>query len=178
MKKIEIILHNKGKRRLFILTVGVLLLVFYLSTFAAPRLYVMADIQAVTEKDFKIFIQNNDGIPTEKKTRENCRFFTVELKLSRPFLITRNLDINYENLGGYLMEEQFRNNKEGEFRFLGSYSATDNGYHIFDGIDIYSEGMTDARLYDFFGDFRIELSWVDLLGRSHHQYYYLKDYFS
>jgi hypothetical protein len=171
------VLQNKLESRRIVIVSGVVILILYLASFATPRLSVIADIQAVTEKDYKIFVQNNDGNPTEKKTRENCRFFTVEMELKRPILFTRNMDIDYENLGGYMMEEQFRSNTVGEFTFLGSYSANDNGYHTVDGIDIYSEGMTDMRLYDFFGDYRIDLSWVDLFGRQHHQYYYLKDYY-
>jgi hypothetical protein len=174
--KMKDVLQNKDKSKYWIILV-IILLLLYLASFATPRLSLMADIQVVTEKDYKIFIQNNDGIPTEKKTRENCRFFTVEMEITRPFFFTRNMDINYENLGGYLMEEEFRNNTVGEFTFLGSYSANDSGYHTFDGIDIYSEGMTDTRLYDFFGDYRIELTWTDLFGKRHHQYYYLKDYY-
>lgn len=177
LNKIKETFQAKDKRNRFILILGLLLLVIYLASFAAPQVYLAADIQEVTEKDFQIFLENDVGIPIEKKTRENCRFLTVDLEIKKPLFLTRNRNVEYENLGGYLMEQQYMNNTEREFKLLGSYSFTDGGYHTVDGIDIYSEDMTDTKLYDFFGNYRIELSWIDLLGRKHNQYYYLKDYY-
>ena len=60
---------------------------------------------------------------------------------------------------------------------LGSYYSSGNNYHSIDGIDIFLDGMTDEKVCNFFGDYKIEISWVDLLNREHKEYYYLKDYY-
>lgn len=173
--------NNKGVRKCLL---GILLLtalIIYLVTYAQPKVTLTAQVKPVTEKDYQLFLQNSQhgyggNAPIESRTRENCRLLTVELKVQKPFPV-RNISINKDNLNRYLDDKLYFNKAADEFQGLGSYFLTDNKYHSTDGIDIYLEGITDEKVYEFFGDYKIEISWVDLLNRKHKEYYYLKDYY-
>ena len=171
---------DSRKRLLSILLLTALII--YLVMYAQPKVYLTAQIKPVTEKDYNLFLQYSQNgyggnAPLESRTRENCRLLTVDLQVKKPFLLVRNINISKNNLNRYLGDKQYFDKTADEFHDLGSYYSTDNNYHSIDGIDIYLAGMTDEKVYNFFGDYKIEISWVDLLNRKHKEYYYLKDYY-
>ena len=167
---------KKKKQNLFIVLISIFL-IFYFAVYTSPKVYLKSDIKAVTEKDFKMFYENNDDIPIEKKTRDNCRLFSIDLQIKKPFIFVRNINIYRESLDKYLEYKISVNKAVEKFKELGSYYATDNAYHTIESIDVYLNRITDEKIYDFFGDYRIKISWVDFFNRKHKGYYYLKDHY-
>jgi len=172
----KMLMDKKGRKRLITILLGIFL-ILYLISFASPKIYLEAQIKSVTDKDYDIFLKNNDGIPLEDKLRENCRLFSIRMQLKNPFLIARNVKVNKVTPLEYLQEKVFLDKTADEFHNLGSYFATNNTQETHDAIDVYLKDITDEKLENFFGDYKIEISWVDLLNRKHKEYYYLKDYF-
>lgn len=157
-------------------------LIIYVVMYAQPKVYLAAQIKPETEKDYNLFLQYSQhgyggNAPLESRTRENCRLLTIELQIKKPFLLARNININKDNLNKYLDDKLYFDKTTDEFHGLGTYYYTDNNYHSIDGIDIYLDGMTDEKVCNFFGDYKIEISWVDILNRKHKESYYLKDYY-
>ncbi len=126
--------------------------------------------------DYNIFVDINDGIPLEKKTRDNCRFISVYLKVVKPILLVRDVKIDNPTLQKYLFETQYFNPTINQIKFLGQYSSPGNDGFA-EGIDVYMDGMTNDKLKNFFGDDKITVTWVDILNRNHKQIFYLKDHF-
>ncbi len=171
---------NSNKRLLRILLFTAL--ISYLAIYVQPKVSLTAQIKPVTEKDYNLFLQySHNGYvgyaPLENRTRENCRLLTVELQVRTPFLLVRDVNIRKDNLNRYLDDKLYFDNTADEFYELGSYYFTDNNNHLIDGLDIYLDGMTDEKVYKFFGDYKVEITWIDLLNRKHKEYYYLKDYY-
>lgn len=169
--------HDKSSRNRFLIFILMMFLILYSAIYAAPKISLIIGIGIVTDKDYDLFLQNNDGIPSEMKTRENCRLFTYDFKMNKPVLFVRNVQISKDSLSRYLDDKLYFDSTADKFHGLGLYSATDNHYHFIEAIDVYSEGITDEMVYRFFEDYRIEVSWVDLFNRKHKAYYYLKDYY-
>jgi len=170
------ILFDKKNRKNLILFLFVLFLIIYLATFASPKITLIAQIQNVTDMDYNMFIDINDEIPLEKKTRDNCRFISVSIKVVNPILLVRDVKFDNLTLQKYLFDTQYFNNTINEIKFLGQYSSPSNN-EFSEGIDVYMEGMTNEKLKEFFGDDKITVTWVDLFNRKHKQILYLKDYF-
>ena len=179
---IRTIAINKDRRKLLF---GILLmsaLILFLASYAQPIIYLTAQVKPVTDKDYKLFLENSQhgyggNAPLEKRTRENCRLLTVELQIKKPFLLARNVKIDKDNLNRYLEEKQYFDKSSDKIHALGSYHLSDTNYHSIDGIDLFFEGMNDETVYRFFGDYKIELSWIDLFNKEHKEVYYLKDYY-
>lgn len=177
------IFTNRVNRRQLLRILLFTALIIYLVMYAQPKVYLAAQIKPVTEKDYNLFLQysQNDyggNAPLESRTRENCRLLTVELQIKKPFLLVRDVNISKDDLNRYLDDKLYFDKAADEFHRLGSYFSTDNYYHSMDGIDIYFDGITDEKVRNFFADYKIEISWVDLLNRKHKEYYYLIDYFN
>lgn len=164
------------KTRKYIVAIVILLLfLLYSGTYTAPRISVTAQVHGVTDMNYDNFVKYTD-IPSELKTRDNCRFITVYVKFQKPFIFTRNVNIKQLTLNRYLEDIQYFNGQEEEFKYLGGYSS--GGRQEFsEGIDVYSKDITDDKLKDFFKDYRIEVTWVSLLGRKNKEIFFLKDYF-
>ena len=122
------------------------------------------------------FVDINDEIPLEKKTRDNCRLISVYIKVVKPILLLRDVKFDNLTLQKYLFDTQYFNHTINEIKFLEHYSSSDNNAFA-EGIDVYMDGMTNEKLKNFFGDDKITVTWVDLLNRKHKQIFYLKDYF-
>ncbi len=176
-------IFNKDTRKWIYIILLLTALIFYLTIYTQPKVYLTARINPVTEKDYNLFLQYSQNgyggnAPLECRTRENCRLLTVELKINSPLLQVRNVNIHKDNLNEYLDDKLYSDKTADEFYTLGSYYFTDSNHHSIDGVDIYLDGLTDEKVCNFFGDYKIEISWLDLLNRKHKEYYYLKDYYS
>lgn len=172
----SIIKDKKNRTRLIVVLVGLFFTINW-AIYASPKLYLTTQIQSVTEKDYNLFIKNNDGIPLKKKTHANCRFISVNLRIEKPLVLARNIKLEKSTLEEYLDETQFLNKAAYEFHALGTYTSSNLRNESAEGIDIYLDGMSDERLKKFFGNYKIEVSWRDLFNRKHKEFFYLKDYF-
>ncbi|HEY5560624.1 MAG TPA: hypothetical protein VIK72_02525 [Clostridiaceae bacterium] len=153
--------------------IGILLLLLFLLfiinmvTFITPKVYITTGIRPVTDKDYELFIKYST-VPLEKKTRSNCRYIYVQVKVVTPLLVIRNVQIERDTLQEYL----YKSNSD--VQFLGRYySDGKKGYS--DGIDVYSDGISDKKLKDIFKDYKIEVPWRDLWNGNRNNIYYLKD---
>jgi hypothetical protein len=171
------LIKDKKYRTYFIVVLFGLFFTINWAIFASPKIYLTTQIKNVTEKDYNIFIVNNDGIPLEKKTRDNCRFISVNIKIEKPLILARNVKLEKVTLEEYLDETQFLNKNTNEFHALGTYTASNLHNESAEGIDVYLDGMTDEKIKKFFGDYKIEVSWIDLFNKKHKEIFYLKDYF-
>lgn len=171
------ILNNiKKMQSLFIVLIGIFLMVCF-AMCTSPRIYIENDIRAVTEKDFNTFYEKNDNIPIEMKTRDNCRSFSVDIQIKSPFIYVKSIKITRESLTRYLEDKVSADNVEDKFVVLGRTYATDIDYHVYESIDVFLNGISDDKVYDFFDDYTIEISWVDFMNRKHKKSYYLKNYY-
>ena len=80
-------LINNKNRKCLIIVLFVLFLIIYLATFASPKITLTSQIQNVTDMDYNIFVDIDDGIPLEKKTRDNCRLISIYIKVVKPILL-------------------------------------------------------------------------------------------
>lgn len=85
------------------------MLAIYLVSFISSKIYIETNIGEVLDKDYNIFVNNNDNIPTESKTRENCRFISYSLKIRKPFILIRNIQIERVSVELYINEYTFYN---------------------------------------------------------------------
>lgn len=159
----------------YVIMIGLLLLIpIYISTFAAPKIYLTTSIQNVTEKDFVIFLKHSD-LPIEKKNRNNCRYISVQLKAVKPILLVKDLRIEKLSLRDYLNETQNLNNQTEKVQYLGGYYSEGISM-FFDGTDVYLEDMNDEKLRRVFDDYKIKVTWVNLFDQENTKIFYLKDY--
>lgn len=163
------------KKKTFTVIV-ILALSLYLGSFISPNIYIEAEIKAVLDRDYNMFINNNDDIAKEKKTRENCRFVNYSFKLNRPLLVIRNIKIKRVSMDQYIDEYIFYNQLDDEVKTLGKYFISDTKYNYSEGLNIYIEGMTDEKVKDLLNDYIIEVTWKDLINREHKEYYRIIDY--
>ncbi|WP_332557805.1 hypothetical protein [Clostridium sp.] len=166
------IMKNK---RLTVIIIALLLSIIYMATFVTPNVYITTQIQDITDKGYDAFVKNSK-VPLEKKTRDNCRFISINMKVTKPILFIKNVKIEKVTLNEYLDEIQYFNNETNEFKHLGSHFSSSNN-KFFDGIDVYSDGITDEKLKDFFKDYKVEITWTNVLTGKNKEVYYLKDYF-
>lgn len=159
----------------FFKTLLLLIFICYILSFSAPRIDVTVKIHDVTDQDYNIFINNNDGIPLEKKTKDNCRFISIALKTTKPLFIVNSLKLENNSLRRYLEDKIYFENINNT-NFLGQYTFSDNNEYA-EGIDVYMDGMIDEKLKDFFSDYKIEVTWFHLLTGKEKEIFYLKDYF-
>lgn len=171
-KFINIFMRNK---RIAVTTIFLLLSIIYMATFVNPKIYITTQIQGVTDKDYDIFVWYSK-VPLEKKTRDNCRFISIHMKIVKPTLLIKNIKIEKATLKAYLEETQYFSKASNRLEHLGSYFSNGNN-ESFDGIDVYLDGMTDEKLKDFFKDYKIEVTWVNVLTGQNKKTYYLKDCF-
>ncbi|MHB8127695.1 MAG: hypothetical protein ACYDEX_01665 [Mobilitalea sp.] len=172
----ELVVIIKKNKKMAIIIVILLVSIIYLATFASPKIDVIVQIQSVTDKDYDIFVDINDSIPLEKKTRDNCRFISVAIKTVKPIFLVRNFKIKYIGLSTYLLETSYFNKFTNKVEFLGQYTSSGNNTYA-EGIDVYMDGMTDEKLKDFFKDYRIEFTWDNLLTGKGKKVFYLYDLF-
>jgi hypothetical protein len=88
-KFIDFIIKNK----IFTVIAMLLLLsIIYMSTFVTPKIYITTQIHSVTDKDYDLFVRYSK-VPSEKKTRDNCRYITISIKVVQPALLVQNVKI-------------------------------------------------------------------------------------
>ncbi len=169
----------KGKiikyKKLFIISFILFLFIIYMAAFISPKIYVTAQIHSVTDLNYENFVKSSN-IPSEKITRDNCRFITVYVKILKPFFFVRNVKIEKVSLKEYLDDTQYFNETYSKFEFLGSYNSNSR-YENSEGIDVYLDGMTEDKLRNFFNNYKIEVSWVSFWNRQNKKIFYLKDCF-
>jgi len=161
-------------RKTTILIVFLLLLIIYMAAFVSPKIYAIAQLQEVTDKDYVAFLSDSD-VSSIKKTRDNCRYISIRFKVVAPILLIRDVKFQRVNLKDYLDETQYINETD-EILFMGNYNYNINN-EFFDGIDVYLDGMTDEKLKDFFGDYKIEVTWANVFNTHYKKVIYLKDCF-
>ena len=158
----------KNKKRV----IGIILLlvfIIYMTTFITPKVYITTQIKSVTDKDYEMFVKYSPVV-SEKKTRDNCRYIYVQVKVVTPLLLFKNVKIEKDTLQEYMSKSS------NDVQFLGRYYSDDKKEY-FDGIDVYSDGISDEKLKNIFKDYKIEVSWIDLWNGQSNEIYYLKDYF-
>lgn len=170
-KYIEVGAKNK---KIIGITICLLLAFIYMATFVTPKINITTQIQSVTDKDYDIFVKNSK-VPLEKQTRDNCRFISINMKVVKPKLLIQNIQIQKDTLKEYLANTQYFNKPTNEFQHLGSHFSYDNN-SFFDGIDVYSDDITEEKLKDFFKDYKVEVTWTNILTGQNKEIYYLTDY--
>lgn len=148
----------------------------YLVSFISPKIYIETNIGEVLDKDYNIFVNNNDNIPAESKTRENCRFISYSFKIRKPFILIRNIQIERVSLDQYINEYTFYNQLDGEVKSLGKYFISDNKMNFSEGINIYIDELTEDKVKELIKDYIITVTWKDLINRDHKQFYRIIDY--
>ena len=148
----------------------------YLVSFISSKIYIETNIGEVLDKDYNIFVNNNDNIPTESKTRENCRFISYSLKIRKPFILIRNIQIERVSVELYINEYTFYNQLDGEVKSLGRHFVSDNRMNYSEGINIYIDELTEDKLKEFMKDYIIIVTWKDLINKQHKQLYRIIDY--
>lgn len=133
-------------------------------------------IIASKHKDYNIFINNNDNIPVENKTRENCRFISYSFKIRKPFILVRNIKIERISLDQYINEYIFYNQTDDEIKSLGKYLFSDNHYNFSEGVNIYIDELNEDIIKELIKDYVIEVTWKDLINREYKQFYRIIDY--
>ena len=169
------IIASKHKIKIFTVIVIPLLLIYFIS-FISPKIYIETNIGDVRDKDYNIFINNNDNIPVENKTRENCRFISYSFKIRKPFILVRNIKIERISLDQYINEYIFYNQTDDEIKSLGKYLFSDNHYNFSEGVNIYIDELNEDKIKELIKDYVIEVTWKDLINRKHKQFYRIIDY--
>lgn len=159
---------------MIILLVG-LLIVLYLLSFVSPKIYITTELKNVLDKDYDIFINNNDDISEDKKTRDNCRFVSLSLKIKRPPLLIRNINIERISLEDYIREYVFYNDLENELKSMGHYLYSGN-IDFSEGINNYMDDLTKEKVKDIFNDYVLIVKWNDFFNKNHSQVYHMSDY--
>ncbi|MDD4113757.1 MAG: hypothetical protein PHC56_12125 [Herbinix sp.] len=148
----------------------------YLVSFISSKIYIETNIGEVLDKDYNIFVNNNDNIPTESKTRENCRFISYSLKIRKPFILIRNIQIERVSVDQYINEYTFYNQLDGEVKSLGRYFVSDNKMNFSEGINIFIDELTEDKLIELMKDYIIIVTRKDLINKQHKQFYRIIDY--
>ena len=144
---------------------------FYISTYATPKVYISYKIDDVSEKNFNIFLNNNDNIPVSKKIRTNCRSFFVNIRVTYPYFVVRDVKIDNEFLYDYILNNTNKN--ENNFISLGSYNGRGKNEYS-EKIDLYMEGITDRIVKDFFSNYKIKLEWRSIFNTKRSSTYVIE----
>lgn len=158
-----------------IIVIFVVMLFIYLALFAAPIINIKYQINEVREKNYKIFITNHN-LPYEISSRNNCRNLAYSVKIIKPSIFISDVKIEVDSLEEYLDNAQYLSKREHIFKKLGSFTGRGRNHYV-EGIDVFSEGMTDEKLKDFFSDYKIEVTWKNIINGKYKAVFYLKDYF-
>lgn len=170
-----------SKKRIYLVVLLIGLLIACLIPFTMPRIKITAHIQSAQETESRT-VSEYEMLPSSNISLDDYRFLLMDFKISKPLIFIHNLRIERESFEqyftGYKLERTIYSSakKTNNEIFPDSFQSNISGYNFIDGVNLSMEGMTEEKLVDIFGDYKIVVTWVDLFRKPHQRVYYLKDF--
>lgn len=172
---------NLSKKNRYIVIFFIGLIIACLVPFTNPRIKITARIQSAQESESRT-ISKYEKISSSNSSLDDYRFLLMDFKISKPLIFIHDLSIERESFEqyftGYQLERTIYSSakKTDNEIFPDSFQSISNGYYFIDGVKLSMKDMTEEKLEDIFGDYKIVVTWVDLFRKSHQRVYYLKEF--
>lgn len=141
----------------------------YISNFVQPKIVFNAEVQKISDEDYKRIMNNKQVMSTEKGI-EKFRHINIQIKVVTPIVLINHVKIERDFLEQYLKEND-------KIQILGGGGFEHgNGKEYADNIEIYLKDISDGELRAILKEFKYKVSWQNLRRDQNDKIFYLKDY--
>ena len=168
----------RNRRNIYILLgiIALIVIMMFLcfSTFVQPKITFTAEINKISDEDYKRIMNNKQGISPDNGI-EKFRHIDLKIKVISPPGI-----INHANIGNipsqqFLLQQYLKDNNKITILGGGCFSMG-NGTEYSENVEIYLKGISDDELRTIVENFRIVVLWENIWNKKDSKIFYLKDY--
>lgn len=154
-------------RKKFIIFAVVLLFItisLYYFSFITPKINTLVEIKSPNESQLELFMARDSEL-----TVENCRIISIDIIGKSVPIIIKDIEVNMKDLSNIFIEDE-------RFREISSSGYINKGDIEYSQEVIISLGdHSEEELYKLINDFKIELSWINILDKRHNEIIYVRD---
>lgn len=164
MNKKRVLYVLSGMALLFIVIVAV-----YFSVFIQPKIVFTAEIDTVSNEDYKRIL-NNAQVMYPNKDIEKFKHINIEIKVTEPVGVNSNIKIERD-----ILQQYIKDNKKIQI-LSGDSFEHGNGKEYAENIEIYLIDLSADELRNALEDFRYKVTWKDIWDKPNDKVFYLRDY--
>ena len=152
----------------------IITLFLYLSSFVQPKIIFTAQIDKISNEDYKR-IMNNAQVMSSDKGIEKFRHINMHIKIITPFAIINHAKIENDPLQQYFIQPYLKGNTKIQILSGGGF-AQGNGMEYAENEEIYMKNISEDELKNILGDLKVKVLWQNIWNKKDNKIFYLKDY--
>ncbi|KMT21769.1 hypothetical protein [Clostridium cylindrosporum] len=157
-------------RNLVFVLVGtiILFMMIYLIAYTQPKITFISSISTLDKQSYDKLAKKQET-PRDKNI-ENFKDVEILLKIDTPILLIKELNIDRSYLESYLMDNP-------RIKVLDAKSSGNpNSKKSQESLKIHLNNISENELKNYLKDFKIAITWKDIVGNKNKQILYVTDH--